>query len=114
MGYQNDKRSLLPSSHGKACAHGGTDVCDGYTCAILSVFVFFTIIGFFTSFVIVGPGEVAIKIKLGEVDTLLPGWHLRTPFLTSIRKMSTKIQLLEESNTIPTKEGLSVHLDTAM
>ena len=79
--------------------------------ALVYVFIVYTVQDCFT---IVGPGEVAIVVTLGKLSTLRPGIHFRSPLLSRIRKLSTRTQLLEQANTIPTKEGLSVRLETAM
>ena len=66
------------------------------------------------SCMIVGPGEVAVVVTFGHVTTMEPGFHLITPIFARVHMMSTKTQLLDQENTIPTKEGLSVRLETAM
>ena len=50
-------------------------------------------------------------IAARESDTNL---HYRMPYASYLVKMSAKTQLLEQENLIPTKEGLSVKLDTAV
>ena len=81
---------------------------------ITMISLFFLIFTVTSAATIVGPGEVAIVVTLGKVSILPPGLHIRSPYISSVRKMSTKTQLLEQANTIPTKEGLSVRLETAM
>merc|ERR1712167_177152 len=44
---------------------------------------------------------------------LQPGLALRNP-ISSVQLFSTKTQLSEEQNFVPTKEGLTVELDTAL
>lgn len=66
-----------------------------------------------TSFV-VPPGVIGIVVTLGHVKAVEAGWHLKFPFISSLELLSAKTQLLEQKNVIPTKEGLSVELDTAI
>mmetsp|Transcript_39526 Transcript_39526/g.72406 ORF Transcript_39526/g.72406 Transcript_39526/m.72406 type:complete len:317 (-) Transcript_39526:112-1062(-) len=68
----------------------------------------------FTGCVVVPPGELAVVVTLGRVDVYEPGPHFRTPFISTVHIMSTKMQLLSEKNNIPTKEGLTVSLDVAL
>lgn len=74
----------------------------------------FLLILFEASFTVIKPGEVGVIVTLGHITTFPPGPHFRAPFISRVTRMSTKTQLLEQANTIPTKEGLSVRLDTAM
>ena len=62
---------------------------------------------------VVEAGQVGIASTLGNLERYDPGLHLKTP-LTSVQILSTKTQLLEQSNFVPTKEGLTVELDTAV
>ena len=63
---------------------------------------------------IVQPGEVGIATTLGFIGApLQAGFHFVSP-LADVRSYSTKTILAEESTTVPTKEGLSVELDTAL
>ena len=66
-------------------------------------------------FVVVPPGEVGVVTTLGKMnpDPLEPGLALRNP-ISSVQLFSTKTQLSEEQNFVPTKEGLTVELDTAL
>lgn len=56
--------------------------------------VFFALIVFFGSWVIVSPGEQAIKVTLGKVQngTLAPGIHFKLPLVTSVHKVSVQTQ----------------------
>jgi prohibitin 2 len=65
-------------------------------------------------FTVIPPGEVGIVVTLGRVSTFEPGAHFRIPCISYLKLMSTKTQLLEQQNVIPTKEGLAVQLDTAV
>ena len=66
------------------------------------------------SFTVIPPGEVGIVVTLGRASTFVPGAHFRAPIISYLDLMSTKTQLLEQKNAIPTKEGLAVQLDTAV
>lgn len=86
------------------------DVCAG-----ISVLVaFFVLIIAFSSSVVIPPGEIGIVVTLGNIKTLPPGLHFRAILISSVETLSGKTQLLEQENVIPTKEGLSVKLETAM
>jgi len=63
---------------------------------------------------IIAPGEIGIVVTLGHAAAFEPGLHFRAPFVSRLTRMSSKTQLLEQNNVIPTKEGLSVRLDTAI
>ena len=80
-----------------------------WTC--LGLFLILTVLQ--TAFV-VPPGNVGVVVTLGHVESFQSGLHVRVPWISHIEKMSTKTQLLEEQNVVPTKEGLSVSLDTAV
>lgn len=67
-----------------------------------------------SSFQVIDTGEVGIVSQLGSLSTLDPGPHLVLPIISSVSKLSTKTQLLDQSNFVPTKEGLTVELDTAI
>lgn len=66
------------------------------------------------AFTVIPPGQVGIVVTLGRASTFAPGAHIRAPVISYLDTMSTKTQLLEQKNVIPTKEGLSVQLDTAV
>lgn len=63
---------------------------------------------------VVQPGKIGIVITLGQVAAVNSGVHFRVPLVSELVYMSAQTQKLEEENVIPTKEGLSVKLDTAM
>lgn len=63
---------------------------------------------------VVPPGAVGIVVTLGNIQASSNGLHFKAPLLSSLEILSTKTQLLEAQNVIPTKEGLSVTLDTAV
>ena len=50
---------------------------------------------------------------LGILNDLIQVCTLRNPS-TRVTPLSTKTELLEQSNFVPTKEGLTVELDTAI
>lgn len=66
------------------------------------------------AFTVIPPGEVGIVVTLGRASTFAPGAHFRAPIVSYVTTMSTKTQLLEQENVIPTQEGLAVQLDTAV
>ena len=63
---------------------------------------------------VVQPGKIGRVIALGQVTAVNSGVHFRVPLVSELIYMSAQTQKLEEENVIPTKEGLSVKLDTAM
>lgn len=72
------------------------------------------LLGAIASVQVIDTGEVGIVQTLGSVTQLNPGPHLVAPLVSSVSRLSTKTQLLEQSNFVPTKEGLTVELDTAI
>ena len=69
----------------------------------------------FSSVCVVEPGEVGIVTTLGSISPvpLEAGFHVTSP-LANVQTFSVKTSLAEESTTVPTKEGLSIELDTAL
>jgi len=63
---------------------------------------------------VVQPGKIGLVITLGQVTAVNSGVHFRAPLFSELVYMSAQTQKLEEENVIPTKEGLSVKLDTAI
>ncbi len=63
---------------------------------------------------VVQPGMIGLVVTLGNVVAVESGLHYKYPFISKVITFSAKTQKLEESNNTPTKEGLSVQLDTAM
>ncbi|KAL3911735.1 MAG: hypothetical protein SGILL_007165, partial [Bacillariaceae sp.] len=55
-----------------------------------------------------------IVVTFGHVSDYHNGLHFRAPFVSSLEIFSAKTQKLEEENTTPTKEGLSVQLATVV
>jgi len=64
-------------------------------------------------FTVIGPGEVGVVTTLGQVSQIDPGFHVVNP-ISSIQSFSTKTNLLDQENFVPTKEGLTVELDTSV
>lgn len=64
----------------------------------------------FTSCAIIRPGEVGVKQTFGKMnDRILDqGAHFYNPFVTKIIKTSIRIENLELSLNLPSKEGLNV------
>jgi len=76
----------------------------------LVIFSFFI----FSSMRIVPPACIGVVTTFGHIDgTLSSGLHVVNPF-ASVLVFSTKTQLLEQQNHVPTKEGLTVDLDVAL
>mmetsp|Transcript_52357 Transcript_52357/g.132324 ORF Transcript_52357/g.132324 Transcript_52357/m.132324 type:complete len:311 (-) Transcript_52357:172-1104(-) len=69
----------------------------------------------FTSLRTVPPAHVGLVITLGSVreGVLGAGLHVCNP-LAEVKLFSTKTNLLEQRNHVPTKEGLTVDLDVAV
>ena len=63
---------------------------------------------------VVQPGTIGLVVTLGDVVAVQSGFHFKYPFISEVITFTAKTQKLEESNNTPTKEGLSVQLDTAM
>jgi len=82
---------------------------------ILVVFVLILVLSaMYEMAFVVPPGYVGVVVTLGHVKSFPSGLHYKLPFVSELVTMSTKTQLLEEKNVVPTKEGLSVTLDTAV
>lgn len=73
-----------------------------------------TLITLFLSVFVVPPGSIGIVVTFGQVKSFSAGLHVKLPWVSSLELISAKTQLLEEKNQTPTKEGLSVELDTAI
>jgi len=67
------------------------------------------------SITIVPPAHVGVLVTLGHVHevTLASGLHICNPLSRTIA-FSTKTSLFEQQNHVPTREGLTVDLDTAV
>jgi len=89
-----------------------TSTC-GSACGMIAVIIFIVVASLQTSF-IVEPGNIGLVVTLGQVTSYESGLHYKMPYLSRVITLSAKTQKLEESNTTPTKEGLSVKLDTAI
>jgi regulator of protease activity HflC (stomatin/prohibitin superfamily) len=63
----------------------------------------------------VPPASVGVTDTFGSVaeDILIPGTHIVNPF-AALTLFSTKTELFEEPSSVPTREGLNVHLDIGM
>lgn len=66
------------------------------------------------SIFVVPPGMMGIVVTFGHVRAYSNGLHVRAPFVSQLEIFTAKTQKLEEQNTTPTKEGLSVQLDTVV
>jgi regulator of protease activity HflC (stomatin/prohibitin superfamily) len=78
------------------------------------ILIFVIIVPVCSSWFVVPPGEIGIVVTLGHVTSYSRGLHWRIPYASHVVMMSAKTQKLDETNTVPTKEGLSVQLDTAV
>jgi regulator of protease activity HflC (stomatin/prohibitin superfamily) len=78
------------------------------------ILIFVIIVPVCSSWFVVPPGEIGVVVTLGHVTSYGRGLHWRIPYASHVVMMSAKTQKLDETNTVPTKEGLSVQLDTAM
>ena len=78
------------------------------------VVIAFAIITLCCSIFVVPPGMVGVVVTFGHVKAHQHGLHVRTPYVSSLEIFSAKTQKLEEVNTTPTKEGLSVQLATVV
>jgi regulator of protease activity HflC (stomatin/prohibitin superfamily) len=69
----------------------------------------------FVSLRSVEPASVGVVSTFGSVseDILIAGTHIVNPFAT-VSIFSTKTKLFEEPSSVPTREGLNVHLDVGM
>lgn len=76
---------------------------------------FFVMICFLTSLRTVPAGNLGLVTTFGGPSPNLktPGMHLCNPF-ASMKEFSIKTSLFEQSNSVPTKEGLLVELDVAL
>ena len=63
---------------------------------------------------VIPPGQVGLVTKFGQVSQLDPGLHIITPFVTEVETISTKSNMIQQKNTVPTKEGLAVSLELAV
>jgi hypothetical protein len=59
-------------------------------------------------------GEIGIAKTPGSIQRYDSGVHLQNSLSTEVDYLLTKTELLEQSNLVPTKEGLMVELDMAV
>lgn len=89
-------------------------LCCGFPPITVVIMTVLLLSSMLLSIVVVRPGEVAVVVTLGHIAVLPPGARLRIPFVSYVDRMSTKTQLMDQINTIPTKEGLTVQLEAAV
>ena len=106
-----EERSIIHHHHGMPSENSCGRIF-GTTLAVAIAAV--VLICIFEFAFVVPPGAVGIVVTVGQVQSFESGVHYRIPFFSHVEYMSTKTQLLEENNVVPTKEGLSVTLDTAV
>merc|ERR1712086_268264 len=92
----------------------GSMASDGIAASVMVCLVL-SAAALLLSIKVVPPANVGVVVTLGSVseDTLPSGVHLVNPLASAIT-FSLKTQLLEQANFVPTKEGLTVELDTAL
>jgi prohibitin 1 len=93
---------------------GGSMMGGGLRAALCIFFGFFLLVTLLDLFFVVPPGMVGVVVTLGHIESFQSGLHTRVPWISHLVLLTTKTQLLEEKNAVPTKEGLSVSLDTAV
>lgn len=99
---------LMPSNHYSASTNSNE---------IFSTKLFITLIitiSLLQTAFVVDPGNIGLIVTLGNVVAVQSGLHFKIPFVSRVIIFTAKTQKLEETNNTPTKEGLSVRLDTAM
>jgi len=101
----------LISSNGSRASYSDQDSMQSLKLAIS--FLLLTLI-ISQTFFVVPPGTIGIVVTLGHVVAFESGIHVKMPFLSELINLTAKTQKLEEENNIPTSEGLSVRLDTAV
>lgn len=112
----NETLPLVPEDQNSTMSNEATvSVVTFLFRGILTVFLAIIIIScvFDTAFV-VEPGTIGLIVTLGNVVAVQNGVHFKIPLVSKVIMFTAKTQKLEESNNTPTKEGLSVQLDTAM
>lgn len=83
-------------------------------CTVFAVFAGFLFLIGISGVFVVQPGDIGIVVTLGHVTTCKPGLNFRNPFISTLQTISSRTQLLQENSHTPTKEGLSVEIDTAV
>lgn len=81
---------------------------------VISGIAFVALLVALSGLFVVSPGAIGIVVTLGRVKSYGPGFYFRNPLISTLEFMSSKTQLIEENSHTPTKEGLSVELDTAV
>lgn len=83
---------------------------------VMLVMVVFVCIPFLFGFVVVIPaGQVGVVDTFGRVSesVLDSGWHFLNPF-SRVIKFSLQTQIVAMSEDVPSKEGMTVHLEAAV
>ena len=82
---------------------------------LMALFGFLSALFGFLSVRTVEPATVGVVTTFGRVSasTLTSGLHIVNPF-ANVVSYTTKTQLFEQQNHVPTKEGLTVDLDVAL
>mmetsp|Transcript_35062 Transcript_35062/g.76856 ORF Transcript_35062/g.76856 Transcript_35062/m.76856 type:complete len:299 (-) Transcript_35062:269-1165(-) len=111
---------LFSSSNGRKGTGGSdTKITCAMCCAVIGLSVgcilaIVALVALFEMPFIVPPGYVGAVVTMGHVHSYNSGLHFRVPFVSKVKLMTAKIQILEATNIVPTKEGLAVTVDTAV
>ena len=111
----DERAPLVGEPHGRSRTNNtlGLPFSVSELLGVLLLVVLF-VIPLFNSWYVVPPGEIGVVVTLGHVESFGPGLHWRYPYVSHVTLLTAKTQKLDERNTCPTREGLSVQLDTAM
>jgi len=84
--------------------------CGSMCCTVVCILVVIL-----TTLRTVPAGHLGLKTTFGSPspDLLTPGMHVTNPF-AGVERFSVKTTRFEQSNTVPTREGLLVELDVAL
>jgi len=106
-----ESQRLIPNSRDSTTMASYDSGVKIHVYIILAVFL---LIAIDQMFFVVQPGTIAVVVTLGRVASYPNGVFTKVPFVSTKYIFSSKTQKLEETNQIPTKEGLNVQLDTAV
>ncbi|CAB9522954.1 Prohibitin-2 [Seminavis robusta] len=109
----DERAELIPGRRSRSHNIPGTPFtpCELFGALL---FVLMVVVPVFSSWFVVPPGEIGVVVTLGQVSSFGQGLHWRIPYASHLVMLSAKTQKLDEQNNVPTKEGLSVQLDTAI
>jgi regulator of protease activity HflC (stomatin/prohibitin superfamily) len=80
------------------------------------LFLSLLIVGFFSSCVVIRPGEVGVRQRLGRINdqALNEGPRSYNPFTSTIITLPTRTVNLEIKTNLPSKEGLTISSDISI